>query len=410
MSQSFIPYGRQDITDSDIDAVVAVLKSDWLTQGPTIPRFETLLANKCGAKYAVAVSNATAALHVACLAMDLAPGDILWTSPNTFVASANCALYCGASVEFVDIDLNTGNMSVAALAEKLETADRAGTLPKIVVPVHYSGQSCDMEAIKALSQRYGFRIIEDAAHAVGGSYRNGPVGDCRYSDAAVFSFHPVKIITTGEGGAVTTNDPDLAARMARLRSHGSNRDPALMRNRSEGAWYYEVAELGWNYRMTDIQAAIGCSQIVRLDDYVARRTALADRYDRLLAGSGLALPHRDCERRSAWHLYSVGWNEAASGIARAEAFARMREAGIGVQVHYIPVHLHPYFSDLGFKKGEYPNAESHYSRSITIPLFAGMTEDQQDRVVGELWRMSGQAPLGGFDGRQAMAGPGHRPV
>lgn len=387
MSRSFIPYGRQDIADSDIDAVVTVLKSDWLTQGPTTPRFEALLADKCGAKYAVAVSNATAALHTACIAMDLAPGDILWTSPNTFVASANCALYCGASVDFVDIDLDTGNMSVAALAEKLETAYRAGILPKIVVPVHFSGQSCDMEAIKALSERYGFRIIEDAAHAVGGYYRNGPVGDCRYSDATVFSFHPVKIITTGEGGAVTTNDPGLAARIARLRSHGSIRDPALMRKRSEGAWYYEIAELGWNYRMSDVQAAIGCSQIERLDEYVASRTALADRYDRLLAGSGLSLLHRDRQCRSAWHLYPVGWNEAASGVTRAEAFASMREAGIGVQVHYIPLHLQPYFSDLGFRQGEYPNAESHYARSITIPLFAGLSEDQQDKVVGELLKM-----------------------
>ncbi|HVZ52611.1 MAG TPA: UDP-4-amino-4,6-dideoxy-N-acetyl-beta-L-altrosamine transaminase [Pseudolabrys sp.] len=384
MTQVQIPYGRQDIRDEDIDAVVAVLKSDWLTQGPAVPRFEALLAEQCNAGHAVAMSNATAALHIACLAMGLGPGDVLWTSPNTFVASANCALYCGASVDFVDIDLATGNMSVEALAAKLEEADAEGKLPKIVVPVHFAGQSCDMRAIKALSERYGFRILEDAAHAVGGRYRDGPVGDCRYSDAAVFSFHPVKIVTTGEGGAVLTNDSELAARMARLRSHGAVREPERMRGKPDGGWYYEIAELGWNYRLTDMQAALGCSQMVRLSDYIARRAALADRYDRLLANSGLALPGRDPNCRSAWHLYVVGWNEQAFGISRADAFARLRAGGIGVQVHYIPVHLQPYFRDRGFAPGQFPNAEAHYARSITIPLFAKLTDEQQEIVVDRL--------------------------
>jgi UDP-4-amino-4,6-dideoxy-N-acetyl-beta-L-altrosamine transaminase len=382
-----IPYGRQDVAADDIEAVVAVLRSDWLTQGPTVPRFETALATYCGARHAVAVNSATAALHIACRAIGLGPGDRLWTSPNTFVASANCALYCGAEVDFVDIDPRTYNMSVDALAEKLEAAEADGRLPKIVAPVHFGGQSCDMARIGALAERFGFRIIEDAAHAVGGKYLGAPVGNCRYSDIAVFSFHPVKVITTGEGGAALTNDPELAERMARLRSHGITQDPRRMQGEPDGPWFYQEIELGWNYRMTDIAAALGISQLRRLDEYVERRTALAARYHRLLANSGLSLPWIDPRCASAWHLYVVGWNEEASRLSRREAFVELRRRGIGVQVHYIPVHTQPVFRALGFKVGQFPNAEAYYARALTIPLYPGLAEDQQDAVVEHLTAM-----------------------
>jgi UDP-4-amino-4,6-dideoxy-N-acetyl-beta-L-altrosamine transaminase len=379
-----IPYGCHDIHDDDIAAVNAVLRSEFLTQGPAVPRFETQLATYCGTQYAVAVNSATSALHIACLALGVGPGDWLWTSPNTFVASANCALYCGAKIDFVDIDPRTYNMSADALSIKLERAEKEDRLPKVVVPVHFAGQSCDMRRIRALSDQYGFRIIEDAAHAIGGKYLGVPIGNCRYSDIAVFSFHPVKLITTGEGGVAVTNDRELADRMARLRSHGITRDPARMHGESDGPWYYQVLELGWNYRMTDIQAALGISQIQRLDDYVRRRRALADRYNRLLANSSLTLPHRDSANASAWHLYVVGWNEAETGVSRLDAFKRLRAAGIGVNVHYIPVHLQPYFRRLGFRAGQYPNTEAYYAGAITLPLYARLTEAQQDVVVAEL--------------------------
>jgi UDP-4-amino-4,6-dideoxy-N-acetyl-beta-L-altrosamine transaminase len=383
----YTPYGRQDVLPDDIDAVVSVLRSDWLTQGPAVPRFEAAVADYCGAKHAVATNSATSALHIACLALGLKAGDRLWTSANTFVASANCGLYCGAEVDFVDIDPRTYNMSADALAARLEMAEAEGRLPKIVVPVHFAGQSCDMVRIRALADRYGFRIVEDAAHAVGAKYLGTPVGACRYCDVAVFSFHPVKVITTGEGGVALTNDAELAARMARLRSHGTTHDPSRMHGESDGPWYYQVLELGWNYRMTDIQAALGCSQMQRLDHYVRRRTALAGIYDRLLANTGLTLPWRDPACASAWHLYVVGWNEEASGLSRGEAFARLRAAGIGVNVHYIPLHTHPYFRKLGFRPGQFPNAEAYYARALTLPLYPGLTEAQQERVVEHLATM-----------------------
>jgi UDP-4-amino-4,6-dideoxy-N-acetyl-beta-L-altrosamine transaminase len=374
-----IPYGRQEITAADIAAVKAVLGSDFLTQGPAVPRFERAIADYCGAAHGVAVNSATSALHIACLALDLGPGDWLWTSPNTFVASANCGRYCGAKVDFVDIDPDSYNLSPTALAAKLEQAAVSGRLPKIVVPVHFAGQPCDMEAIATLGQRYGFRIIEDASHAIGGRYRGEAIGNCRYSDITVFSFHPVKIITTGEGGLATTQAPALAERMARLRSHGITRDPAGMQGKPEGPWYYQQIELGFNYRLTDIQAALGQSQLQRVDDYVARRQRLAARYDRGLAELPLRLPYRDPGHQSALHLYPIQVLKD-----RRQIFEALRLADIGVNVHYIPVHTQPDYSQFGFQRGDFPQAEAYYDHAISLPLFPTMTEAEQDRVMAVL--------------------------
>lgn len=381
-----IPYGRQDITPEDIAAVEAVLHSDFLTQGPAIPGFEKALAAYCGAARGVAVCNATAALHMACLALGLGPGDCLWTSPNTFVASANCGLYCGAEVDFVDTDPATYNMSVAALEARLVAAAAEGRLPKVVIPVHFAGQSCEMRAIHALGQQYGFRIIEDASHAVGATYLGEPVGNCRYSDITIFSFHPVKIITTAEGGMAMTNDPALAERMERLRSHGITRDPAAMAWDSEGPWYYQQVELGYNYRITDLQAALGHSQLARLDDYVARRHAIAARYDAALAGLPLTTPWQHPDSRSALHLYPIRLHDAAR---RREVFEALRAAGIGVNVHYIPVHTQPHYHRLGFRPGDFPEAERYYAGAISLPMFPTLTPAQQDEVVAALARVLG---------------------
>jgi UDP-4-amino-4,6-dideoxy-N-acetyl-beta-L-altrosamine transaminase len=372
-----IPYGRQTIERADIDAVVEILKSDFLTQGPAIPRFEQALAAYCEVAHGVAVCNATAALHVACRALDLGPGDILWTTPITFVASANCALYCGAEVDFVDIDARTGNMSVERLAEKLAGAEREGRLPKIVVPVHMTGQSAEMQPIAELAARYGFRIVEDASHAVGASYGNGRVGDCRYSDIAVFSFHPVKIITTGEGGMAMTNDADLAAKMALLRTHGLTRDASLLRTQSPGGWYYEQHELGFNYRMTDIQAALGYSQLQRLEELVQRRRRLAGRYDAAFEGLPLTRPWQHPDTNSSWHLYVIRVDAAI----HASAFEQLRKDGIGVNLHYIPVPRQPYYRALGFDPADWPEAERYYAEAITLPLYPGLREDEQDHVI-----------------------------
>ncbi|MBK5931282.1 UDP-4-amino-4,6-dideoxy-N-acetyl-beta-L-altrosamine transaminase [Halochromatium salexigens] len=387
-----IPYGRQDITEADIAAVEAVLRSDFLTQGPAVPRFEQAVAAKVGAANGVAVNSATSALHLACRALDLGPGDWLWTSPNTFVASANCARYCGARVDFVDIDLRTYNLSAEALSTKLEQADKTGTLPKIVIPVHFAGQPCDMPAIAALAERYGFKIIEDASHAIGARCDGEPVGNGRHSSITVFSFHPVKLITTGEGGLATTNDPELAERMTRLRSHGITRDPARMQTDPDSPalsppaepWYYQQIELGYNYRMTDIQAALGLSQLQRLDDYIARRHALAERYDRLLVDLPVRLPYRDPRHRSALHLYPI---QVADHTTRAKTFQALRDADIGVNVHYIPVHTQPDFQRLGFKAGDCPVSEVYYERTISLPLYPAMTEAQQDGIVAALQRI-----------------------
>lgn len=376
-----IPYGRQLISQADIDAVVEVLRSEWLTQGPTVPRFEQILAERVGARYAVAVNSATSALHIAGLALGLGPGDILWTVPNTFVASANCGRYCGATVDFVDIDLATLNMSVSALATKLEGARRQGQLPKVVVPVHFAGQPSEQEAIWRLAQEYGFRVLEDASHALGASRHGELVGSCRWSDVTVFSFHPVKIITTAEGGMALTNDPELAQRMGMLRSHGITRDVQLMAGESHGGWYYEQQMLGFNYRMTDMQAALGCAQLVNLDAWIARRHELADVYDEALADLPIVLPHRSPEARSALHLYVVQLDHAKTGFDRKTFYQRMQNAGIGVNVHYIPVHMQPYYRALGFASGDFPNSECYYQRCLSLPMYASLADADQQYVI-----------------------------
>lgn len=379
-----IPYGRQDITQDDIDAVVSVLTSDYLTQGPLVPHFEQTVAHYCGVGHAVAMNSATSALHVACMALALGPGDRLWTTPVTFVASANCALYCGAGVDFVDIDPRTWNLSVEALERKLIAAEREHTLPKVVVPVHLGGEPCDMRAIRALSQRYGFKIIEDASHAIGGSYNGERIGNCRYSDIAIFSFHPVKVITTAEGGMALTRDARLARRMERLRSHGITREPGEMTHVPDGPWYYQQIELGYNYRMTEVHAALGLSQMRRLDAYVDRRHAIADRYDSMLAGLPVTTPLRSPGSRSGLHLYVVRLQLDRIPRGHREVFEQLRESGVGVNLHYIPVHLQPCYARMGFRRGDYPEAERYYSEAISLPMFPALTDAQQGQVVSAL--------------------------
>ena len=378
-----IPYGKQDISQADIDAVVDVLKSDYLTQGPQVPLFEETVASYCGSEYGVAVNSATSALHIACLALGLGEGDWLWTSPNTFVASANCALYCGAQVDFVDINPHTYNMSVEALEHKLQQAKLSNTLPKIVIPVHFAGQSCEMQEIYELSLEYGFKIIEDAAHAIGGKYLGKPVGGCQYSDITVFSFHPVKIVTTGEGGVATTNQADLAEKMQLLRSHGVTREPHLMTasSETEGGWYYQQVDLGFNYRMTEMQAALGVSQMQRVDEFVSIRKAFAKRYDELLQNLPLTLPFQHADSDSSFHLYPILIQTNLMFKNRAQVFKALRENGIGVNVHYIPVHTQPYYQKMGFTEGDFPIAESYYQQAISIPVYQAMTLQNQDTVV-----------------------------
>ena len=379
-----IPYGRQDITEEDVESVLSALKSDFLTQGPYAPRFEQAIAQHVGARHALAVNSATSALHIACLALGLGPGDWLWTTPITFVASANCGLYCGAKVDFVDIDPDTYNLCPRALEKKLKQADREGCLPKVVVPVHLAGQSCDMEAIHALAQQYGFKVIEDASHAVGGKYKGEFVGNCRYSDITVFSFHPVKIVTTAEGGLALTNDDQLAEQMALLRSHGVTRNTALMTHDTHGPCYYQQVALGYNYRMTELQAALGCSQLKRLDQYVARRHELAKRYDELLRNLPLRTPWQHPDTYSGLHLYIIRLklNELKSN--RRSVFEALRSHGIGVNVHYIPVHTQPYYREMGFTDGQFPQAEQYYAEAISLPMYPLLTDAEQDQVVAAL--------------------------
>jgi UDP-4-amino-4,6-dideoxy-N-acetyl-beta-L-altrosamine transaminase len=377
-----IPYGRQYISEADIAAVEDVLRSDFLTQGPTVPRFEQAVASYCAATHAVAVNSATSALHISCLALDLGPGDWLWTSPNTFVASANCARYCGAQVDFVDIDPRTYNMSLEALAAKLEQAEKNGRLPKIVIPVHFAGQPCDMPAIHALSQQFGFKIIEDASHAIGASLANIKVGSCTHSDITVFSFHPVKIITTGEGGMAVTNNDELATRMRRLRSHGITSDKALMRSRPEHEiWNYQQVELGFNYRMTDIHAALGLSQLTRLDEFVASRHEIAKCYDAELQSLPLTTPYQATGNYSSYHLYPIRINQAQSGKTQRQLYDTLWQHSVAANLHYIPVHRQPYYESMGFCVGDFPEAECYHQEAISLPMYATLTDDQQAQVI-----------------------------
>ena len=376
-----IPYGRQDITQADIDAVVEVLHSTHLTQGPAVPRFEKAVLDHCHVKHALAVNSATSALHIACLALELGPGDWLWTTPNTFVASANCGLYCGAQVDFVDIDPRTYNMCPKGLEQKLITAEKVGLLPKILVPVHMCGQPCDMQAIHALGQRFGFKIIEDASHGIGGKYLGEPIGNCRFSDITVFSFHPVKIITTAEGGMALTKDDKLAERMGLLRSHGITRDPALMTKDMDGPWYYQQVALGYNYRMTDLQGALGASQMTRVVQYVARRHELARRYDELLKDLPVTTPWQHPDGYSALHLYVIRLRLDKIKQTHLQVFEALRANDIVVNLHYIPVHTQPYYLNLGFKVGQFPESEHYYGEAISIPMYPIMSEAQQDTVV-----------------------------
>ena len=379
-----IPYARQDINQQDINAVVEVLKSDFLTQGPQVPAFEQSIIEACDAKYAVAVNSATSALHIACLALGLGNDDWLWTTPNTFVASANCALYCGAKVDFVDIDPRTYNFCAKQLEKKLIAAQKVGKLPKIVIPVHFSGQSCDMQAIHELAEKYAFKIIEDASHAIGGKYKGEPIGNSRYSDITVFSFHPVKIVTTAEGGMAVTNNAKLAEQLNLLRSHGITRDEELMTKAADGPWYYQQIELGYNYRMTELQAALGLSQMQRLEEFVIKRHELASRYDELLQNLPITLPWQHSDSYSAWHLYVIRLQLEQISTTHLEVFNALRAAGILVNLHYIPVHMQPYYQRQGFESGQFPEAEQYYNEAISIPLFSAMTGGQQDTVCSTL--------------------------
>ncbi len=383
-----IPYGRQHITKDDVDSIIDVLKSDFLTQGPVVPEFEKAVSEYCGSAYGVAVNSATSALHIACKALDLGKEDILWTVPNTFVASANCARYCGAEVDFVDIDPATYNMCVEGLSIKLKSAEKLGKLPKVVIPVHFAGQPCDMVAIHALSQKYGFKIIEDASHAIGASYSGIKVGSCEHSDVTVFSFHPVKIITTGEGGMALTNDQNIAQRMSRLRTHGITTDQSLMEERAlNEIWNYQQIELGFNYRMTDIQAVLGLSQLKRLDEYIISRNQIAKTYNEELSLLPVVTPYQHANAYSSYHLYPIRVPEESSPKSQFQVYSELRSSGIGVNIHYIPVHRQPYYDKLGFKLGDFPEAEKFHREVISLPMFAVLSSGQQNDVIDALHKI-----------------------
>jgi UDP-4-amino-4,6-dideoxy-N-acetyl-beta-L-altrosamine transaminase len=381
---SMIPYGRQNINEEDIQAVVDVLRSDFITQGPAVPAFENIVANYCGASYAIAVNSATSALHIACLALGVGKGDVVWTSPISFVASANCALYCGAEVDFVDIDPKTYNMSIEHLEIKLTDAEKNGILPKVIIPVHLSGQPCEMQKIHALSQKYGFKIIEDASHAIGAKYQNEPVGNCKYSDITVFSFHPVKIITTAEGGMALTNQPELADQMALLRSHGITRDDSKMTQAPDGPWYYQQVDLGFNYRMTDLQAALGLSQMQRLDQFIQQRHKIAERYNAMLSDFAVITPWLHPDAYSAFHLYIIRLQLDKMSLSHKEFFTKLREGDIGVNLHYIPIYSHPYYQKFGYHQDEYENANAYYAEAISLPIYPDLDLAKQSFIYDEI--------------------------
>jgi len=382
-----IPYGKQDINQADITSVIDVLKSDTLTQGPQVPLFEKIVAGYCGAEFGIAVNSATSALHIACLSLGLGRGDWLWTSPNSFVASANCGLYCEAKIDFVDIDPQTYNLSADELEKKLIVAKQEGKLPKVLIPVHFAGQSCNMKKIHYLSQEYGFKIIEDASHAIGSKYLEKPVGGCQYSDITIFSFHPVKIITTAEGGLATTNSKEIAEKMKLFRSHGITRDKNLMSRSSDGGWYYQQVDLGFNYRMNELQAALGISQMQRLDEFVAKRHILQERYDSLLINLPIIKPYQDIDNYSSLHLYPIQIDLNKVSKSRGQVFNSLIESGVGVNVHYIPIHTQPYYLQFGFKEGDFLNSEAYYRGAMSIPLFHKMSTKQQDTVIEALKRV-----------------------
>ncbi|MEK7291996.1 MAG: UDP-4-amino-4,6-dideoxy-N-acetyl-beta-L-altrosamine transaminase [Actinomycetota bacterium] len=386
-----IPYGRQSISSTDIEAVNDVLRSDFLTQGPVVPKFESTLSQRCEAKFAVAVNSATSALHIACMALGVQPGDKVWTSPITFVASANCARYCGADVEFVDIDPRTYNMSPSCLEAKLVAAQRTGSLPKVVIPVHLSGQSCDMAAIHELAKKYSFSIIEDASHAVGGTYRGEPVGNCRFSDITVFSFHPVKIITTGEGGMALTNDKYLANSMARLRTHGITREVAQMQGAPTGPWYYEQLDLGYNYRLTDVAAALGISQFQRIDEFVSRRHEIAKRYNDMFADSSVTRPWQHPDSYSAFHLYIARVDFSSHQTTQKRVFHELHGKGIMANLHYIPIYRQPYYQQFDYSSADFPESEKYYGEAISLPMYPGLSVDEQSFVAQTLLRAIGES-------------------
>ena len=389
-----IPYGRQDISEDDIQAVVNVLNSDYLTQGPVVPAFEEAVAAYCGTRFGIAVNSATSALHISCLALGVGKGDIVWTSPITFVASANCALYCGATIDFVDIDPVTYNLSVESLTQKLEKSFISGNMPKVVIPVHLSGQSCEMDKIKLLSQKYGFKIIEDASHGIGGKYKNEPIGSCKYSDITVFSYHPVKIITTGEGGMCLTNDPEIALNLTHYRSHGITRQASEMTHVPDGPWYYQQIDLGFNYRITDIQAALGHSQMKRLDEFVSKRHEIAQRYDEAFRDNSIITPFQHPDSYSAFHLYIVRVNTTLKGVNHLQIFEKLRTAGILVNLHYIPVYSHPYYQNMGlYNKNDFPEAELYYSQAISLPMHTLLTDLEQAFVIDQILKPSGYQNL-----------------
>ncbi|MBN2689850.1 MAG: UDP-4-amino-4,6-dideoxy-N-acetyl-beta-L-altrosamine transaminase [Gammaproteobacteria bacterium] len=380
----YIPYGHQDITENDIAAVVDVLRSDWLTQGPAVEKFEKELSTYCKVPFAIAVANGTAALHLACLALDIGKNDTVWSTPNTFVASTNCALFCGAKIDFVDICTKTYNMSAKKLEEKLIAAKKTNSLPKAVIPVHFAGQSCNMKKIKSLADEYGFYIIEDACHALGGKYLGEPIGNCQYSDITVFSFHPVKIITTGEGGMITTTNEKLANKLLMLRTHGITKNADLMHNKNNGPWYYEQHDLGYNYRITDIQCALGYSQLKKLDEFVSKRHALVKTYNYALKDLPVITPYEEEHNYSAYHLYVIRLKLDQVTKTRKQIFSELRDAGIGVMVHYIPVHTQPYYENLGFHYGDFPEAEKYYEEAITLPLYPKLKDEQQKYIINKL--------------------------
>lgn len=379
-----IPYAKQSITEQDIDAVVQVLRSDFITQGPIVSQFEKAVADYCSAQYSIAVSNGTAALHLACLALGVSSGDIVWTSPNTFVASANCALYCGAVVDFVDIDSITYNMSLEALKKKLQDAQQNDCLPKVLIAVHFAGQSCEMKEIKALSEQYGFMIIEDAAHALGGDYLGQKIGSCLYSHITIFSFHPAKMVTTGEGGMLLTNESELAYSIEQLRSHGITKNTENMTHESYGDWYYQQLNLGFNYRITDLQAALGLSQLQRLNEFVNKRRQLVQSYNTQLAGLSITIPWQHPDSQSCWHLYVIRLKLKKITKNRKEVFDQLRQSGIGVHVHYIPVHTQPYYQQLGFNRGDFPESETYYEEALTLPLYVDLTETDINFITQKL--------------------------